>query len=126
MPAQEGEAMGTPGLASPSDIRAFIEGYFKVWEGTDEDQILSFYAETVLVEIAGISVKGKSALRDHFVRPFIAAFPGNRHVVKDMIFGKDVVVVEFSFEADHSGPFVGRPATGVTVKVPGCGVYEFD
>jgi hypothetical protein len=43
-----------------------------------------------------------------------------------MIFGKDIVVVEFSFEADHNGPFAGRAATGIPVKVPGCGVYEFD
>ena len=43
-----------------------------------------------------------------------------------MIFGKDVVVVEWSFEADHSGPFAGRAATGSAVKLPGCGVYEFD
>jgi hypothetical protein len=43
-----------------------------------------------------------------------------------MVFGKDLVVVEFSFEADHNGPFAGRAATGIPVKVPGCGVYEFD
>jgi hypothetical protein len=43
-----------------------------------------------------------------------------------MIFGKDVVVVEWSFEADHSGPFAGRAATGSNVKLPGSGVYEFD
>jgi hypothetical protein len=30
------------------------------------------------------------------------------------------------FEADHSGPFAGRAATGSAVKLPGCGVYEFD
>jgi len=47
-------------------------------------------------------------------------------IVKNMIFGKDIVVVEFSFEADHNGPFAGRAATGIPVKVPGCGVYEFD
>jgi len=46
--------------------------------------------------------------------------------VKNMIFGKDLVIVEWSFEADHSGPFAGRAATGVAVKLPGCGVYEFD
>jgi predicted ester cyclase len=70
--------------------------------------------------------KGEAALRDQFVRPFIAAFAGNRHIVKNMVFGKDIVVVEFSFEADHNGPFAGRAATGIPVKVPGCGVYQFD
>jgi len=113
-------------LASVSDVRAFIDEYYKAWQGTDEDHILSYYAETVSVVLPGILINGKTALRDQFVRPFIAAFAGNRHIVKNMIFGKDIVVVEFSFEADHNGPFAGRAATGIAVKVPGCGVYEFD
>ena len=113
-------------LASVSDVRAFIEQYYKAWQGTDEDRILSYYAEDVSVELPGMLINGKAALRDQFVRPFIAAFAGNRHVVKNMVFGKDTVVVEFRFEADHNGPFAGRAATGVPVRVPGCGVYEFD
>jgi PAS domain S-box-containing protein len=43
-----------------------------------------------------------------------------------MIFGPGVVVVEFTFEAEHKGPFAGHAATGARVKVPGCGVYEYD
>ena len=117
--------MASSALASVSDIRAFIDEYYKAWQGTDENYILSYYAENVLVELPGMLLNGKAALRDQFVRPFIAAFAGNRHMVKNMIFGKDIVVVEFSFEADHNGPFAGRAATGVPVKVPGCGVYEF-
>jgi steroid delta-isomerase-like uncharacterized protein len=117
---------GSTALGSVSDIRAFIDEYFKAWEGTDEDRILSYYSETVSLEIPGTVINGKVALRDQFVRPFLAGFPGNRHVVKNMIFGKDAVVVEWSFEANHSGPFAGRGATGSAVKLPGCGVYEFD
>jgi steroid delta-isomerase-like uncharacterized protein len=113
-------------LGSVADIRAFMDGYFKAWEGTDEDRILSYYADNVSVAIPGMVMEGKAALRDQFVRPFIAAFPGNRHVVENMVFGKDVVVVEWSYQGSHSGPFAGRAATGVAVKVPGCGVYELD
>jgi predicted ester cyclase len=113
-------------LASVTDVRAFIDEYYKAWHGTDEAHILSYYAENVSVELPGMLINGKAALRDQFVRPFIAAFAGNRHIVKNMIFGKDTVVVEFSFEADHNGPFAGHAATGIPVKVPGCGVYEFD
>ena len=43
-----------------------------------------------------------------------------------MIFGSSVVVVEWSFEAAHTGPFAGRAASGSSVQVPGCSVYEFD
>src|ERR1041384_4561777 len=113
-------------IRSVDDVRAFIEEYFEAWSGTDEDRILSYYSETVSLEIPGTIINGKAALRDQFVRPFVAGFPGNRHIVKSMIFGKDVVVVEWSFEAAHKGPFLGTLATGTAVKLPGCGVYQFD
>lgn len=113
-------------LVSDNDVRAFIDEYFKAWEGTDENRILSYYSETVPLEIPGAIISGKTALRNQFVRPFVAGFPGNRHVVKNMIFGKDFVVVEWSFEAAHKGPFAGTAATGAAVKLPGCGVYQFD
>jgi predicted ester cyclase len=112
-------------IASVDDIRAFIDEYFKAWEGTDENRILSYYSETVSLEIPGTIINGKVALRDQFVRPFVAGFPGNRHIVKNMIFGNNVVIVEWSFEAAHKGAFAGAPATGTAVKLPGCGVYEF-
>ena len=118
-------AVSSP-LVSDSDVRAFIDEYFKAWEGTDENRILSYYSETVSLEIPGAIISGKTALRNQFVRPFVAGFPGNRHVVKNMIFGKDFVVVEWSFEAAHKGPFAGTAATGAAVKLPGCGVYQFD
>ena len=113
-------------IASASDVRAFIEEYFDAWSGTDEDRILSYYTDDILLELPGMLIDGKAALRDQFVRPFVAGFPGNRHITKNMLFGEDVVAVEWSFEADHSGPFAGRAATGTGVKLPGCGVYQFD
>jgi len=117
---------GSTAVTSLSDVRAFIDEYFEAWSGTDENLILSYYSENVSLELPGSVINGKAALRDQFVRPFVAGFPGNRHVVKNMIFGKDVVVVEWSFEAAHKGPFAGTLATGTAVKLPGCGVYQFD
>jgi len=113
-------------IASVDDVRAFIDEYFEAWSGIDENLILSYYSEDVSLELPGTVINGKAALRDHFVRPFVAGFPGNRHVVKNMIFGKDMVVVEWSFEAAHKGPFAGTVAAGTAVKLPGCGVYQFD
>jgi len=64
-------------IASANDIRAFIDEYFKAWEGTDEDRILSYYSESVSLEIPGTIINGKAALRDQFVRPFVTGYPGN-------------------------------------------------
>jgi steroid delta-isomerase-like uncharacterized protein len=108
------------------DVESFINEYFGVWQGTDEDRIMSYYAENVVIQIPGSRMEGKRAVREQFVRPFIAGFPGNRHIAQNMIFGQGVVVVEWSFEAEHKGTFAGLPATGVHVQVPGCSVYEYD
>jgi PAS domain S-box-containing protein len=113
-------------IASDVDVESFIHDYYDAWGGTDEDRILSYYAEDVVLQIPGLLMQGKEAVRDQFARPFITAFPGNRHFVKKMIFGPGVVTVEFSFEAQHKGPLAGHPATGAQVKLPGCGVYEYD
>ena len=113
-------------LRCVADIESFMIEYYSAWGGTDEGRIMSYYADNVTVQIPGNLMQGKSAVRDVFVRPFITAFPGNRHFIKNMTFGREMVVVEFTFEAEHKGPFVGRAATDACVKLPGCGVYEYD
>jgi len=113
-------------LRSVADIESFMIEYYAAWGGTDEDCIMSYYADNVTVQIPGSFMQGKTAVREQFVRPFIAAFPGNRHFVKNIIFGRDVAVIEFTFKAEHKGPFAGRAATGARIELPGCGVYEYD
>src|SRR5262249_26643464 len=111
---------------SQAYIESFFHEYYEVWGGTDEDLIMSYYAEDVTIQIPGSLIQGNAAVREQFVRPFITAFPGNRHVVKNVIFGRGVVLIEFIFEARHKGPFDGRAATDAPIELPGCGVYEYD
>lgn len=113
-------------ISSVSEVQAFISEYFAAWQGTDVERIMRYYSDDVSLVFAGTAMSGKEAVENQFVRPFLAGFPGNRHIAKNMIFGQNVVVVEWSFEAEHTGPFAGRPATGSSVKVPGCSVYEYD
>jgi hypothetical protein len=96
------------------DIRGFIDEYFGAWQGTDEDQILSHYAETVSVEIPAMFMNGRAALRDQFVRPFIAGFPGNLTLLRTCFSGKT---------KDHLGPhlFRGRDTTQTDFITPASG-----
>jgi ketosteroid isomerase-like protein len=106
-------------LGSVVDVESFINEYFGAWQGTDEERIMSYYAENVVLQIPGTHMEGKAAVREQFVRPFIAGFPGNRHIARNMIFGQDVVVVEWSFEAKlraHS-PGAVRPVRGLKFPV---------
>src|SRR5215475_753048 len=103
---------------SVADVESFIDGYFDAWHGTDEARIMSYYADDVTVLIPGALLQGSAAVREQFVRPFVTGFPGNRHVIKNWVFGNGVVVVEWSFEARHTGTFEGRAATHKRVTCP--------
>jgi len=113
-------------LRSVFDIEAFMIEYYAAWGGTDEDRIMSYYADNVTIQIPGSLMQGKLAVREQFVRPFITAFPGNRHFVKNIIFGQDSAVVEFTFKAEQTGPFAGHAGMGAPIELPGCGFYEYD
>jgi len=113
-------------IGTSIDVESFINEYFGAWQGTDADIIMSYYAENVVIQVPGLHLEGKTAVREQFVLPFITGFPGNRHIPQNMVFGQGVVVVEWSFEAEHRGTFAGVPATGAHVRVPGCSVYEYD
>ena len=113
-------------VESEFDIESFVNEYYDAWSGTDLDRIMSYYSDDVVLQIPGLLMEGNEAVRNQFARPFTTAFPGNRHFVKKMIYGLGVVTVEFTFEAEHKGPFAGHAATGARISLPGCGVYEYD
>ena len=108
-------------LGSVFDVESFINEYYGAWSGTDEDRILSYYAENVALQIPGTLMEGKEAVRNQFVRPFITAFPGNWHVVRNINYRPGLVVVEWSFEPNHKALFAGHATSGARIKLPGCG-----
>jgi steroid delta-isomerase-like uncharacterized protein len=112
--------------AAPEDVRAFIQEYFDAWKGTDEDKILAYYSDDVVLHLPTGTLQGKTAVRDNFVRPFIAGFPGNAHAIRNLAHAKNLVAVEWSFDAVHKGAFAEIEATGKKVSVPGCSFYEYD
>jgi len=124
---EKGADMQAVGIqAEPQEVRAFIQEYFDAWKGTDEEKILAYYADDVVLRLPTGTLEGKAAVRDNFVRPFIAAFPGNVHAIRNLAHARNLVAVEWSFEAVHAGTFVNIPATGKAVQVPGCSFYEYD
>jgi hypothetical protein len=64
-------------LWSAADVQCFIDEYYAAWGGTNEDRIMSYYAENVVLQIPGMLMEGTEAVRDQLVRPFITGFPGN-------------------------------------------------
>jgi steroid delta-isomerase-like uncharacterized protein len=111
---------------SPDEVRAFIQEYFDAWKGTDEGKILAYYSDDVVLDLPMGRLEGKTAVRDNFVRPFVAAFPGNVHAIRNMANAANLVAVEWHFEAVHTGAFGSLAPTGRAVRVPGCSIYEYD
>jgi steroid delta-isomerase-like uncharacterized protein len=112
--------------AAPEDVRAFIQEYFDAWNGTDEHKILTYYTDDVVLHLPTGTLEGKTAVRDNFVRPFIVGFPGNVHAIRNLAHARNLVAVEWSFEAVHKGPFANIEAAGKQVQVRGCSFYEYD
>jgi steroid delta-isomerase-like uncharacterized protein len=112
--------------AAPEDVRAFIQEYFDAWKGTDEEKILAYYSDDVVLHLPTGILEGKAAVRDNFVRPFVAGFPGNVHAIRNLAHAKNLVAVEWSFDAVHKGVFANIGATGKAVQVAGCSFYEYD
>ena len=115
-----------PMHSTEEDVRSFIEEYFASWTGTDEDRILAYYSDDIVLHVPTGTLKGKTEVRDNFVRPFITAFPGNVNVIVNLAYGKNLVAVEWSFEGVHTGLFGNIEATGKQVQVPGCSFYTYD
>ena len=117
----KGAPIASAAAATVADVESFIHEYYDAWGGTDLDRIMSYYSENVVLQIPGTLMEGKEAVRDQFVRPFITAFPGNWHVVRNITYRPGLVVVEWSFEANHKAQFAGHATSGARIKLPGCG-----
>jgi predicted ester cyclase len=48
------------------------------------------------------------------------------HSIRNLAHTKNLVAVEWSFDAEHKGTFANIEATGKKVQVPGCSFYEYD
>ena len=112
--------------AAPEDVRAFIQEYFDVWKGTDEEKILSYYSDDIMIHLPTGTLQGKAAVRENFVHPFVTAFPGNVHSIRNLAHARNLAAVEWSFEAVHKGVFANVPATNKNVQLSGCSFYEYD
>ena len=113
-------------VATPEEVRVFIQEYFDAWSGTDLQKILDYYSDDVVIQLPTGSLEGKSAVRDNFVIPFLKAFPGNVHSIVNLAHAENLVAVEWSFNAVHKGTFANIQASGRTVQVPGCSFYEYN
>jgi steroid delta-isomerase-like uncharacterized protein len=98
---------------STTETKQFIERYIEALNGKDKtpEVVNQFVAET------------DQSLRQH-IADAEAGFPRYELNVEDMIFEDDKAVVRFNMHATHKGDFMGIPATGKEINVPGIIIYR--
>jgi predicted ester cyclase len=60
-----------------------------------------------------------------YVQSFYVAFPDLRQETYDSILTADKFVLRVSYFGTHKGEFMGVPATGRSVVMPGTGIFRF-
>lgn len=96
---------------STAESRAFIQRYQEAISGKEKPPALvnQYVAD--------------EALRQH-IAGAEAAFPCYEIIADDLIAEGEKVVVRFTIRATHQGDFMGIPATGRPVNVPGIIIYR--
>ena len=60
----------------------------------------------------------KATVRDNFLRPFVAAFPGNVHAIRNLAHAHNLAAVEWNFQATHKGQVGNIAAMAGTFRFP--------
>jgi steroid delta-isomerase-like uncharacterized protein len=79
-------------------------------------------ADGALESVMAPRVQGRAEIEDFF-RKLFEAFPDFRYEAHDVIIEGDRAVQFATFEATHNGTFMGMPASGRRVRVPGVFVF---
>ena len=98
---------------STAESRVFIQQYLAALSGKAKPPALvnQYVADT------------DEALQQHIAQTE-AAFPHYELIADDLIAEGDKAIVRFSLRATHQGEFMGIPATGRSINVPGIIIYR--
>jgi steroid delta-isomerase-like uncharacterized protein len=71
----------------------------------------------------GDQVRGREAVRDYIVALHTQLFDAHPEV-RSVTVGQGTAALEADFVGTHIGEFAGIPATGATLRVPYCVIYD--
>ena len=103
----------TEEIMSTAACRAFIQQYLAAINGKAKPPAL----------VNHYVAASNEALRQH-IADAEAAFPQYELLADDLIVEGDKAVVRFTLRATHQGEFMGIPATGRSINVPGLIIYR--
>jgi steroid delta-isomerase-like uncharacterized protein len=90
----------------------------------DLDRYLAIYDDAAVVHGLGPEPLSKPALRE-FYTALLVAFPGFQVETHEVFGEDDRVTCRFTLSGTHGGDFMGVPATGRPITLPGITVLHF-
>ena len=111
----------TTSITSPT---AALDRAIARWNDGDLDGYLEMYDPTVRLHGYTPEPLDKPAVAG-FYGAIFAAFPGNTLTVHETFTDGDRLVCRFTLTGRHDGPFLGVPATGRDIALPGITILHF-
>lgn len=94
------------------------------WNAGDLDGYLGLYDDGVVLHGYTPEPMAKPAVRE-FYGAIMAAFPGCRITVHETFTEGERLACRFTLTGRHDGPFLGVPATGTDIALPGITILHF-
>jgi len=69
-------------------------------------------------------IRGRTAVAQYLDMFYRVAFPGGQAEIRHTVSDGQQVAVEYTFRGVNNGNLMGIPATGRSVEIPMCAVYE--
>jgi steroid delta-isomerase-like uncharacterized protein len=102
---------------STEDNQVVVRRFFEAFNAGDLDGVAAVYAPAIVVHNSGapdpLNLEGFRQLAG----AFLAAFPGGKHTIEDMIGEGNKVVTRVIYRGTHTGDLMGIPPTGKQVTV---------
>ena len=102
---------------------AAVQHAVESWNAGDLDAYLAFYGDDVRLHGYTPEPMDKPAVRA-FYEAFFAAFPGIQIEIHETMAVDGRVSLRFTLSGRHDGPFMGVPATGTSITLPGITVLH--
>lgn len=94
------------------------------WNAGDLDGYLRLYDDDIRLHGYTPEPMDKAATRS-FYEGIHVAFPGCRLAAEEVFADGDRLVCRFTLTGRHDGPFLGVPATGTDITLPGITILHF-
>ncbi|MBA3874011.1 MAG: ester cyclase [Anaerolineae bacterium] len=111
---------------TPDELKHFVERFDAMFNTPDiniADEIFTPNFRTD--QPMGLEFKDLASFKS-FVQGFYVSFPDMRQETYDSILTADKFVLRVCYFGTHKGDFMGVPATGRKVVMPGMGIFRFE